>query len=123
MIKIVIIEDDHAINQMYRMKFEANNFDVRIAYDGTAGLELVKAFRPDAVLLDLQMPEMLGDEVLRLIRKDKDIKDTKVIILTNTGVEEAPAGLDKLKPADYIVKADMTPSGVVERVKEILDEK
>lgn len=118
--KIVIIEDDRAINQMYRMKFEAHDFDVRIAYDGQSGIELVKAFEPEAVLLDLQMPEMTGDEVLKLIRQDKKLVNTKVIILTNTSAEEAPASLDKLKPDDYIVKAEMTPSQVVERTREIL---
>lgn len=119
--KIVIIEDDRAINQMYRMKFEAHDFDVRIAYDGKSGIELVKAFKPDIVLLDLQMPEMTGDEVLRLIRRDAKIKDLKVIILTNTSAEEAPSDIIKLQPNDYIVKAEMTPTQVVERTQDILN--
>lgn len=118
--KIVIIEDDRAINQMYRMKFEAHDFDVRIAYDGRSGIDLVKAFDPEVVLLDLQMPEVTGDEVLKAIRKDPNLADTKVIILTNTSAEEAPASLSKLKPDDYIVKAELTPSQVVERTKEII---
>ncbi len=121
--KIVIIEDDRAINQMYRMKFETNDFDVRIAYDGQSGIDLVKAFAPEVVLLDLQMPEMTGDEVLKAIRKDDKLADTKVIILTNTSAEEAPASLSKFKPDDYIVKAELTPSQVVERTKEVLGAK
>ncbi len=120
--KIVIIEDDRAINQMYRMKFEANGFDVRIAYDGKAGIDLVRDFSPDIVLLDLQMPEITGDEVLKLIRQNPKLRDLKVIILTNTSAEEAPATLDELKPNDYIVKAEMTPTQVVERTKEIIEQ-
>lgn len=119
--KIVIIEDDRAINQMYRMKFEAQDFDVRIAYDGQSGIELIKAFAPEIVLLDLQMPEMTGDEVLKSIRQDAELAKTKVIILTNTSAEEAPASLDELKPDDYIVKAELTPSQVVERTRELLN--
>lgn len=118
--KIVIIEDDRAINQMYRMKFEVSGFDVRIAYDGQAGFELVKAFAPDVVLLDLQMPEITGDEVLRQIRQDKKLKNTKVIILTNTSAEEAPSSLAKFKPDDYIVKAEMTPTQVIEHTRDVL---
>ena len=120
--KIVIIEDDRAINQMYRMKFEANGFDVRIAYDGKAGIDLVRDFSPDIVLLDLQMPEITGDEVLKLIRQNPKLRDLKVIILTNTSAEEAPATLDELKPNDYIVKAEMTPTQVVERTKEMIEQ-
>lgn len=120
MTKIAIIEDDHAISQMYRMKFEAENFDVRLAYDGEHGLELIKAFRPDLVLLDLQMPEMTGTEVLKKIRQDKSLADLKVVILTNTGREEAPSELVKLKPTDYFVKAELTPSQVVAQVQELI---
>lgn len=118
--KIAIIEDDHAISQMYRMKFETEDFDVRLAYDGKQGVELVKHFRPDIVLLDLQMPEMTGIEALKILRQDKALADLKVVILTNTGREEAPKELDKLGPADYFVKAELTPSQVVARVQELL---
>jgi DNA-binding response OmpR family regulator len=62
MFKIAIIEDDQAIAQMYRIKFEAEGYKVETAENGRFGLELVEKMRPDIVLLDLMMPEMTGDE-------------------------------------------------------------
>lgn len=120
MTKIAIIEDDATINQMYRMKFEAEGFEVGMADNGKHGLELMKSFTPDLILLDLQMPEMDGPTTLAHLRKQKITKNTPVIILTNLGQEEAPASLERLGIHSYIVKADYTPSQVVARTKEAL---
>lgn len=120
MTKIAIIEDDSVINQMYRMKFEADGFDVQVADNGKTGVELVQKFQPDMILLDLQMPEMTGDEALAYIRSQEWGKLIPVIILTNLGAEESPKALKELGIHSYIVKADLTPSQVVSRVKEAL---
>lgn len=120
MTKIAILEDDSAINQMYRMKFENENFDVQLASDGKTGLELIREFRPDIVLLDLQMPEVDGLEVLRTLRGEDWGKQLPVIILTNLGEEESPAEIRELGVSGYIVKAELTPRQVVARVKETL---
>ena len=120
MTKIAIIEDDSAIHQMYRMKFESEGFDVQLAGDGRSGVELVKKFRPDLVLLDMQMPEVDGLSALRIIRKEDWGKTVPVIILTNLGEEESPKELRSLGISGYIVKADLTPRQVVARVKETL---
>lgn len=120
MTKIAIIEDDPVINQMYRMKFEADGFDVQMADNGQSGVELVKNFQPDIILLDLQMPHMNGAEALTEIRAAEWGKDTPVLILTNLGEEEAPDTLKVLGVSSYIVKADLTPKQVVARVKETL---
>lgn len=121
MTKIAIIEDDPTINQMYRMKFEATGFDVQLASDGEHGVDLVKAFVPDLILLDLQMPKKNGYETLKEIRSHSWGTSIPVIILTNLGEEEAPKELRELGIESYIVKADLTPSQVVERVKETLN--
>ena len=120
MTKIAIIEDDQTISQMYRMKFEADGFDVRLAGNGKLGLELVESFSPDIILLDIQMPEMDGAEALTAMRKEPWGKDVPVIVLTNMGEEESPKELEHLGVKSYIVKADMTPSQVVGKVKETL---
>lgn len=120
MIKIAIIEDDPTINQMYRMKFESAGFDVQLASDGERGVELVQAFHPDLILLDMQMPKMNGYEALTEIRSHDWGAEVPVIILTNMGEEESPKELRDLNIESYIVKADLTPSQVVERVKETL---
>lgn len=120
MTKIAIVEDDPVISQMYRMKFEADGFDVQLANDGKKGVALVEHFAPDIVLLDLQMPEMSGNEALAAIRKQPWGKDIPVIILTNLGEEEAPKGIRSLGIHSYIVKAELTPRQVVQRVKDAL---
>ncbi len=118
--KIAIIEDDAAISQMYRIKFEAEGYTVETAENGRLGLELVEKFRPDIILLDLMMPEMNGDEALLAIRAEEWGKDMKVIILTNMGEQEAPPTLKALNVSAFIVKADMTPRQVAELVKKQL---
>lgn len=120
MTRIAIIEDDVVISQMYRMKFEAAKFDVATATDGEAGVDLVKKFKPEIILLDLQMPQMGGAEALEHIRKLPSGANIPVIILTNLGKEEAPKSLGKLNVHSYIVKAELTPSQVVQRVKDAL---
>ena len=121
MTKIAIIEDDPVISQMYRMKFESDNFEVQLANNGKHGVDLVETFSPDIILLDLQMPEMNGAEALAVIRKNDWGKNIPVIILTNIGEEEAPKELRTLGIHSYIVKAELTPRQVVERVKEALN--
>lgn len=121
MTRIAIIEDDPVISQMYRMKFEADGFEVQLADNGRRGVALVETFKPDIILLDLQMPTMDGTEALTYIRKHDWGKDIPVIILTNLGEEEAPKALRALGIHSYIVKADLTPRQVVGRVKEALN--
>lgn len=120
MTKIAIIEDDAVINQMYRMKFEADGFEVQMASDGASGVELVKSYKPDIILLDLQMPHMSGDQALAVMRKEPWGADIPVLILTNLGEEEAPDSLKDLNVSSYIVKAEYTPKQVVARVKQTL---
>ena len=120
MVKIAIIEDDATISQMYRMKFEADEFDVRLASNGTIGVALVESFRPDVILLDIQMPEMDGAEALRRIRSHAWGKTIPVIVLTNLGEEEAPREMRSLGIQGYIVKANLTPRQVVAQVKSVI---
>ena len=121
MTKIAIIEDDPVISQMYRFKFEASNFEVQLANNGKRGIEMVKSFQPDLILLDLQMPEMNGADALEIIRKNEWGKNIPVIILTNMGEEESPKKLRELGIHSYIVKANLTPNQVLKRVQEALN--
>jgi two-component system KDP operon response regulator KdpE len=120
-IKVAIIEDDIAISQMYRLKFETDGYEVQTAENGKIGLELVEQFKPAIILLDLMMPEMTGDKMLAELRNKPWGKDIKVIILTNMGEEEAPKEIKELGVESFIVKAEMTPRQVAERVKVALE--
>ena len=106
---------------MYRMKFEADGFDTQLAANGKLGVDLVESFKPDMILLDLQMPEMNGTEALEIIRKNDWGKNIPVIVLTNMGEEEAPKSIQALGVHSYIVKANLTPREVVAKVKEALN--
>ena len=115
--KVAIIEDDQAISQMYRIKFEAEGYIVETADNGQLGLELIEQMRPHIILLDLMMPVMSGEEMLARLRRTSWGKTTKVIILTNRGEQEIPEEVKKLDVAAIILKADMTPRQVAELVK------
>lgn len=117
MLKIAIIEDDQAISQMYRMKFEADGYDVQTAENGRLGLELIEKMKPDFVLLDLMMPEMNGDEMLAKLRATDWGRDIKVVILTNRGEQEIPPRVKELGVTAVVLKADMTPRQVAELVR------
>ena len=118
--KIAIIEDDQSISQMYRIKFEAEGFEVETAENGKLGLEMVEKMLPDIILLDLMMPEMTGDQMLQKLRATAWGKNIKVIILTNMGEQEAPPIVKTLDVRRFIVKAEMTPRQVAEMVKKEL---
>lgn len=120
MTKIAIIEDDQAISQMYRIKFESEGYEVETAPNGKIGFLLLEEMCPDIALLDIMMPEMNGDELLQKIRATEWGKKIKVIILTNTGEQESPEVLKTLDVSAFIVKAEMTPRQVEEKVKKHL---
>lgn len=120
MAKVAIIEDDQAISQMYRIKFEAEGYDVDTAENGKLGLDLAQKMKPDIVLLDLMMPEMTGGEMLAKLRATTWGKNMKVIILTNMGEQEIPQEVKDLGVSAVILKADMTPRQVADLVKEQL---
>jgi DNA-binding response OmpR family regulator len=119
-VKVAIVEDDQAISQMYRIKFEAEGYKVETAENGKLGLALAEDMKPDIILLDLMMPEMNGDEMLQKLRATDWGKKIKVIVLTNMGEQEAPDIIKQLDVRRFIVKAEMTPRQVAEMVKNEL---
>jgi DNA-binding response OmpR family regulator len=122
-VKIAIVEDDEAIAQMYRIKFEAEGYQVETAGDGKLGLGLAEEMRPDIMLLDLMMPVMSGEEMLAKLRKTDWGKKIKVIILTNRGEQEIPDEVRQMGVEAIILKAAMTPRQVAELVKSKLTNK
>lgn len=119
-VKIAIVEDDEAISQMYRIKFEAEGYTVETAANGKLGLALAEEMRPDIMLCDLMMPIMDGEEMLTRLRKTDWGKKIKVIILTNRGEQEIPEAIKNAGIEALILKAAMTPRQVAELVKSKL---
>lgn len=115
-----IVEDEQSIAQMYKIKFEAEGYEVFTADNGVHGLELIEHHKPDVVLLDIMMPEMTGDVMLKKLRATEWGKDVKVIVLTNTSQEEAVKKVQELGVSDFVIKAQSTPHQVLEVVKRVL---
>jgi DNA-binding response OmpR family regulator len=121
--KILIIEDDPFLSEMYATKLKQAGFEVEAAFDGQEGLKKTKEDKPDLVLLDIVLPKMDGFEVLEKIKKDEAIREIPVVLLTNLGEKnEVEKGL-KIGADEYIIKAHFTPSAVVAKVKEILNQR
>ena len=118
--KVAIIEDDISIVQMYQTKFVSEGYKVETAGNGEAGLELISRFKPDIVLLDIMMPNMNGLDMLRKLRNLPEGRTIKVLVLTNMGDSETATKVYKMAATDYLVKAEMTPTQVIERVQRLL---
>lgn len=119
--RVMLIEDDAYISDMYKIKLESEGLVVTDANDGRVGLEILCKEDFDLVLLDVVMPNMDGFEVLQKIRKNRKTKDVPVIMLTNLGQKDSVEKGLRLGATDYIVKAHFTPSEVVDKVKKFLN--
>lgn len=117
---VVVVEDEPAIRDMYKMKLESSGFSTTTAEDGREGLEVIEKAKPDVILLDLKMPIMSGDEMLEKLRQTDWGASIRVIVLTNISRDEAPHALRFLSVDRYIVKAHHTPSQVIEIIHEVL---
>ena len=118
--KILIVEDDVPIREMYRVKFENEGFEVKAAGHGLEALDILDDYTPRLILLDVMMPEMDGMTFLVELRKRPKFDKIQVIILTNIGDMKTANAMLKIGASDYIVKADSTPSQVVEGARQLL---
>jgi CheY-like chemotaxis protein len=120
--KIYLVDDDRFLLDMYAVKFRAQGHEVT-AFSG--GKEVLEALRtkpaPDAMLLDIVMPEIDGFEVLETIRSEKLVPTTKVIILSNQGQESDIERAKSLGAAGYIIKASAIPSEVFTETITIIE--
>lgn len=119
--KIAIIEDDTMIAEMYRMKLEAEGFTALVADTGMNGIALVRDKRPDLILLDYTLPDVDGAAVLREVRRQPDLAEIPVIVLTNMDDRMVAEKLAQWKIIDYIVKASLTPREVVDKIRQALN--
>jgi DNA-binding response OmpR family regulator len=121
--KVLIIEDDRYISKMYQLKLSLDGMDVQVADNGRIGVEKVKEFKPDIILLDILMPELDGYEVLKIVKGEPETKDIPVLVLSNLGQEDHIQKGMQLGAIGYIVKSQYTPSRVVDKIKEVLSGK
>src|SRR5438105_2884334 len=118
--KILIIEDDQVVANIYRNKFAHEGFQAEIALDGNSGLELFGSFRPDAVLLDLLLPGVTGLEVMRRIREQKEFEKLPIIVFTNTYLSKMLQDAWKAGATKCLSKGNSTPREVIDAVRNAI---
>lgn len=121
--KVLIVDDDEFLLEMYGIKFKEDGFDIDIAKNGEEALEKAKDSRNsyDVVLLDIVMPAPDGFEVLSAIKEQKLLPNTPIVVLSNLGQKEDIEKGKILGADDYIIKAHSTPSEVVAKIKTLLE--
>jgi DNA-binding response OmpR family regulator len=120
--KIMIVEDDSFVLDIYQTKLSQEGYSVIEARNGVEAMKKMEKEKPDLVLLDIVMPYMDGIEVLKKMKESDELKNVPVILLTNLSQkEEINVGLG-LGASDYLIKSHFTPSEVMEKIKVFLPE-
>ncbi|MDP2951086.1 MAG: response regulator [bacterium] len=123
MLKILTIEDDKFLRELIRRKLQEVGFEAVSASSGEEGLALVKAEKPNLILLDLIMPGMDGFTTLKELQKDPLLASIPVIILSNLGQQDDIDKAKQLGAVDFLVKAHFTPNEIVDKINQILNKK
>jgi DNA-binding response OmpR family regulator len=118
--KIVIVEDNAALADIYKTRLELLGYTCFIGYNGITGLYFIQKEIPDLVLLDLMIPDIPGDKVLETIRKSDWGQNIKVLVVSNLNESEAAPNLRQLGIEDYLVKANITDDQIDQIVNKIL---
>ena len=122
--RILIVDDDSFLLDMYALKFSQNNYEVHTAFNGVDALEkLHGGLQPDIILLDIIMPEMDGFEMLEKINAEKISPTSTKIILSNKSQQADIDRGNSLGVSGYIIKANSTPVEVINQVATILEKK
>jgi len=119
--KILIVDDDNFLLDMYALKFSQNNFAVHTAMNGVQALEKLRGgLEPEILLTDIMMPEMDGFEMLEIIQKENIAPNAVKLILSNRNQTDDFEKGTKLGVSGYIVKASSTPMEVINQVQDVL---
>jgi DNA-binding response OmpR family regulator len=118
--KILIIEDERVLAQMYREKFEKKGFKVYLAFNSNEGLNLAKKEKPDLILLDILLPGKNGISFLKWLKNEPEISSIPVVVISNYDDPKAKEEALKFGAKEYLLKADYTPQQLVEKIKKYL---
>lgn len=118
--KIVLVEDDPLLIDVYTTKFKESGLEVIVADEGSKALRAIEKEKPSLVILDIVLPQTDGWDILQTIKADEKFKEVKVVVLSNLGQrEEVEKGL-AMGADRYLIKAHYTPSQVVEEIKKLI---
>ncbi|HKF75432.1 MAG TPA: response regulator [Candidatus Dormibacteraeota bacterium] len=111
-IRVLFVEDDPTVAQMYRLKLELDGYQVIMARDGEEGLRLADELGPDLVFLDIRLPKMDGFAVLEGLRRCERTRNVPVVILSNYGEQDLVERGLKLGALEYLIKSQTTPTNL-----------
>ena len=117
---ILLIEDDPLLIDIYSTKFKESGFEVQVADSGEKALSLLSKVSPSLIVMDIVLPHIDGWELLAVAQKQENLKNTKIIVLSNLGQKEEIEKGISLGADRYLIKAHFTPSQVVKEVRELL---
>jgi DNA-binding response OmpR family regulator len=118
--KILIIEDDQIVANIYRNKFAVDGYQVEVALDGQSGFDMINSFRPDAVLMDLMLPKLTGVDLMKKLRATADFQQLPVIVFSNTYLTNMVQEAWKAGATKCLSKANCTPKQVIDVVRSTL---
>jgi DNA-binding response OmpR family regulator len=122
--KILLVEDDPFLIDIYQKKLKDSGFEVEVARDGEGALEILKRKNFDLMLLDIVLPKIDGwkilEEIKEMKKERKDLEKMKIVIWSNLGEKEDVEKGFSLGAASYLIKANFTPTEVVKEIKKLL---
>ncbi|HEX6462068.1 MAG TPA: response regulator [Candidatus Saccharimonadales bacterium] len=118
--RILLVEDDEALAQVYTSRLQLEGFDVRHVANGEDALSSAVEFKPDLILLDAMMPKITGFDVLDILRNTPETANIRVIMLTALSQAKDKERAEALGVDDYLVKSQVVIGDVVERIKHHL---
>ena len=118
--KIMLVEDDINLRDIYTARFQAEQFQIVTASDGEEALALAVREKPDLIVLDIMMPKISGFDVLDILRTTPETKATKVVMMTALDQPSDRARGEKLGANKFLIKSQVTLEDVVKTVKELL---
>lgn len=118
--QVLFVEDDAILARVYCKALRAEQFEVTHCPDGESGLAALQVLRPDVILLDLMLPRVSGQDLLRIIRNSEDIRQTPVVVFTSAFREELREELERLGANRVLSKAEFVPRQVISVLQELL---
>jgi CheY-like chemotaxis protein len=118
--KVLLVEDDNNLREIFQMRLQAEGYTTSVAADGEEGLVVAMKEKPDLIVADVMMPKLSGFEMLENLRSSPEMKDTKVVMMTALGQAEDQARGEKLGVVKYLVKSQVTLEDFARVVKEVL---
>ena len=122
MAKLLLVEDDNNLREIYEARLQAEGYTIVSAKDGEEALVVAKAEKPDLIISDVMMPKISGFEMLDILRNTPEIQATKVIMLTALGQTEDQSRANKLGADRYLVKSQVTLEDIVKAAHELLED-